>query len=268
MWWILLIIAYSVILSLLILLSVKEQKVLKKEQPKQQKEQTFHPLTCFVSPYPKYRMGKDFDGGYIVCHIPNIEYGCLISGGICDDISFEEDFSSKFPNSQCYTYDGTIEGIHTKNKRIHFTKKNIGSVNTNEITNLHKLLENQKNIFVKMDIEGGEVEWINSLHDKHFDSIVQMVIEFHHPFGKEEVKMFNKINKHFVLVHIHGNNCCPTQVHHGVVTPQVFECTYIHKRFVRKPYQLNTEPLPSPLDMMNVVSSGHDIDLNYPPFVN
>lgn len=96
MWCILFIIAYSIILYLLILFSVKEQKELKKEQPK---EQTFHPLTCFVSPYRKYRMGKDFDGGYIVCHIPNIEYGCLISGGICDDISFEEDFCSKFPNS-------------------------------------------------------------------------------------------------------------------------------------------------------------------------
>lgn len=256
MWRVIFILVY-IIIFLIILLYTKPNR-----RPK------IHPLTCFRSPYPKQRVGKDFDGGYIVCNIPNVKYGCLISGGILDDISFEEEFCMMFPNAHCYTYDGTIDGIHTDNKRIHFTKKNIGGVNTDKLTNLHTLFEKHNDIFIKMDIEGGEVAWINSLRDEHFDKINQMVIEFHNPFGKDELRMFHKINKHLLLVHIHGNNCCPTKEHNGILTPHVFECTYINKRFVDKPYKPNTDPLPSRLDMRNVVASDYDIDLNYPPFVN
>jgi hypothetical protein len=49
-------------------------------------------LRVYKSPFPKSRLGKNGDGGYIINDIPHMKYSCLISGGISNDISFEEDF--------------------------------------------------------------------------------------------------------------------------------------------------------------------------------
>ena len=48
-------------------------------------------LTVYKSQFPKERIGKDFDGGYIMIDIPGKTYDLLLSGGILDDISFEEE---------------------------------------------------------------------------------------------------------------------------------------------------------------------------------
>lgn len=37
-------------------------------------------LTVYESPFDKIRLGKDFDGGYIICNIPNINYDFFLSG--------------------------------------------------------------------------------------------------------------------------------------------------------------------------------------------
>ena len=49
-------------------------------------------LTVFKSPFEKKRLGRDYDGGYIIAEIPNVKYTTLLAGGIQTDISFEEDF--------------------------------------------------------------------------------------------------------------------------------------------------------------------------------
>ena len=49
-------------------------------------------LTVYKSPFPKVRLGKDYDGGYIIVEIPDVKYSILLAGGISYDISFEEDF--------------------------------------------------------------------------------------------------------------------------------------------------------------------------------
>ncbi len=36
--------------------------------------------------YNKIRLGKNNDGGYVICNIPNIEYDSLLSCGISNDI--------------------------------------------------------------------------------------------------------------------------------------------------------------------------------------
>ena len=51
------------------------------------------------------------------------------------------------------------------------------------------------------------------------------------------------------------------------LTPNFFECTYVHKKYFLNPPQLNTDLIPSELDMQNVLRR-EDIALNYPPFVH
>ena len=179
-------------------------------------------LTCYKSPFEKIRVGQDFDGGYIICDIPNIKYELLLSGGIGDDISFEEEFCNKYPDCICNAYYGTINSIDFTNKNINFYKKNINNFNDDNNTNLHLDLENHSNIFLKMDIEGYEIPWIKTLSEEHLTRILQIVIEFHFPFNNTEIEVFNKLNKYFKIIHFHANNCCGTRNHNGVFIQNVF----------------------------------------------
>ena len=224
-------------------------------------------LTVYKSPFEKKRLGKDYDGGYIIAEIPNIKYKILLAGGIDNDISFEEDFINKCEIDKIYAFDGTINGLPKENDRITFIKKNIGFSNDCENTNLHDIIDVNDSIFIKMDIEGGEIPWIKSLSNKQIDKFEQIVMEFHYPFNVEEIEVFDKLNTYHYLIHFHGNNSCGTRNHNGAIIPNIFECTYLHKKYFKTPPELNKELIPSNLDMKNC---GHldEIYINYPPFVN
>ena len=224
-------------------------------------------LTVFKSPFEKKRLGKDYDGGYIIAEIPNIKYTTLLAGGIGNDISFEEDFIEQYAIDNAYAFDGTINKLEKENSKITFIKKNIGFSNDNQNTNLHDIIDVNECIFVKMDIEGGEIPWIESLSDEQMNKFEQIVMEFHNPFGNKEIDVFDKINKNHYLIHFHGNNCCGIRNHNGVIIPNVFECTYLHKKYFTNPPELNKELIPSNLDMRNIASND-EIYINYPPFVN
>lgn len=218
-----------------------------------------HCLTLYSLNYPRIRLGRKGDGGYVMYDIPGITYDLLLSGGLNDDTSFDDDFLSKFPYIECYGFDGTINSAPSKNGRFHFIKKNIGAHNTDTTTNLHEYLENYSNVFVKMDIEGGEYEWLNSLTPTHMDNIAQMVIEIHfsHPFAeamtKEGLKLFENINKTHTLVNFHGNNHGGIQdaSYLGFGLPQASEFTYINNKYITLPLELNKLPIPLPLDQSN-----------------
>lgn len=224
-------------------------------------------LTVYECPFDKKRLGRDYDGGYIIADIPGITYSILLAGGIEDDTSFEEDFIEKYPDVKCFAFDGTIDKLPTDNSNIIFTKKNIGFENNEITTNLHDIINKNESIFVKMDIEGGEIPWIKSLSNKQMKKFDQIVMEFHFPFTENEKDIFDKINTTHYLVHFHGNNCCGITYHNGIIIPNVFECTYLHKKHFKEIPKLNTEPIPSYLDMKNILDN-HEIYIDHAPFVN
>jgi FkbM family methyltransferase len=224
-------------------------------------------LTVYKSPYNKIRLGKDYDGGYIICDIPDIKYDFFLSGGILDDISFEEDFCSKYPDVKCLAHDGFIDNIDIKNNNITFIKQYIGDSNNEYFTNLHSIINQYNNIFIKMDIEGGEIAWINSLSTDQIDKFAQIVIEFHFPFYEKECLVFEKLLKSHILVHFHANNCCGTNTIKNIEIPNVFECTYIHKKYYTTDLELNTSTIPGTLDMKNVIDKD-EICIDYQPFVH
>lgn len=127
----------------------------------------------------KIRIGRDHDGGYVI--IDGLSYDLLIGCGISNDISFEEVFIERF-DVDCFAFDGTINKLPGKNPRIRFIKKNISNKNNKKETNLHELINQANDIFLKMDIEGGEYSWISSLSYSQLNKIKQIVIEFHAPF--------------------------------------------------------------------------------------
>ena len=85
---------------------------------------------------------------------------------------------NNYTNTQCIAYDGTIPGINISNKNITFVKKNINTFNDNNNTNLYSDIESNNNIFLKMDIEGYEIPWINTLSYKQLNKFSQISESF------------------------------------------------------------------------------------------
>jgi hypothetical protein len=97
--------------------------------------------------------------------------------------------------------------------------------------------------------------------------ISQIVIEFHNPFSEKEIQIFDKFEKNHILVHFHANNCCGLRNHNGIQIPNIFECTYIHKKYYNTQYLLNNDIIPSQIDMRNVTQID-EIKIDYYPFVS
>lgn len=221
-------------------------------------------LIVYKSPYQKIRVGNRGDGGYVISNIPT-QYDVLISGGISNDISFEQDFLNRYPNAKCFGFDGTVNDLPTTDSRITFVKKNLGMYETDTTTNLESYFETYDNIFLKLDIEGHEFRLFPAIF-KYLHKIKQIVVEIHsstdiqlHPYyyvGLQDItndKMFsflNNINKTHTLVHIHGNNGAERNILNNIVIPNVFECTYIRNDFVPNKIE-NDTPFPTNIDYPN-----------------
>jgi len=222
-------------------------------------------LILYTTNYKKVRIGKPYDGGYVICELPT-SYDCIISGGISNDISFEQAFLTKYPEIPCFAFDGTVSSLPTNDSRIQFIKKNLGNEETDTLTNLKGTMEPFKNIFMKIDIEGHEFRLFPTFSDTQMSCIKQLVVEVHspgdiqlhpnyfvglsditHPFM---IQFFEKLNKTHTLVHVHPNTVCRTYYVEGIHLPNVFECTFIRNDFVTDKIR-NTEPIPTVLDMPN-----------------
>jgi len=223
-------------------------------------------LILYKCPFSKKRIGKNNDGGYVIAELPGV-YDIFLSGGASDDITFETDFLLKYPHLNCYLFDGTVSKIPTSNEKINFIKKNLGSINTTDLTNLHEYMNDYNNIFMKMDIEGHEFKILPTFFENNYiNKIKQLVVEIHSPSdielypnyfaGLSHIKnddmfeLFKNINKTHSLIHFHANNCCAMNTIGGISIPHVFELTYIRNDFIQEKI-LNNERLPTNLDMKN-----------------
>jgi hypothetical protein len=220
----------------------------------------------------KIRCGSNSDGGYVLAELDG-EYDCYISAGIADDESFSRDFINKYNMNEynCFGFDGTIQNYpYHYTKKISFIKKNINSFNDDNNSNLSFFIDKYSNIFLKMDIEGGEYPWLLSLEESQLCKFSQIVIEFHGITNdswncsyNDKVKCLEKLSKTHYIVHAHGNN-------HGPVydnMPDTIELTYVNKKYFKSIPKLNIQPLPiANLDFPNDFGS-LDINLNFYPFV-
>jgi len=220
--------------------------------------------------YDLIRIGRDNDGGYLVekKSLENAE--SLISLGINDDWSFEEDFLKKNKNINIKCFDDVLDHkfllkkiiiqfiffIYNRNFRllkkyillyfsflrmrkiIQFNKKKIFYNDLNRI-----LSQEKNNIFLKIDIEGGEYRILDDLLLNQ-KKIIGLVIEFHDCdiHKKKILKFLSSFDLN--LVHIHGNNFAERDLDNDV--------TVIELTFSKNPVQLNgANILPNKLDMPN-----------------
>lgn len=234
-------------------------------------------LTLYDCSLPRVRLGDKHDGGYVI--FDGITYDGMVSGGIEYTNTFENEFIEKY-DVDCYAFDNSIECIPYKNDRIHFEKATI-----NERNNLSPIINKFRSCFVKMDIEGYEWDWLNTLDETTLNNISQLAIEFHFfhnmdgsneymRYLNDRLDTLRRLNKTHVLCHLHSNNFSPNFKYNENVLPQVFECTYVNKRiFKNNPHTLllfkNIRQLPTPFDARNCLKvEDSTAALNYPPFVH
>ena len=222
----------------------------------------------------KMRLGANSDGGYVFGDQIG-GYDCYISAGVSDEESFSRDFIIKYgmTKTQCFAFDATIEDYpYEYTNDINFIKKNIGSHQTDTTTNLKEYNENYNNIFLKMDIEGGEYPWLESLSESDLRHYKQIVIEFHginddswNTSYQTKRDCLKKLANTHYLIHAHGNNWAGLRVVNNVLIPEVIELTYIRKDVLNHPF-FNTTAFPiADVDFKNNVNNP-EIILNHAPF--
>ena len=184
------------------------------------------------------RIGKAFDGGYLVNKEDVLKTKKLISFGIGCDFSFEKQFV-EITGCPCDSYDGTVYNID-----VNFLNHHNKNIDENEFVKI--LAKESGNIFLKCDIEGSEYQLIEEIiNNSHI--FTGMVFEFH---DVNKSKNFNELTNLISkidqkLIHIHVNNFCYQQAPKD--SPDVFELTFTSSKNIKNAFV----ELPNPLDMPN-----------------
>lgn len=218
------------------------------------------------------RIGRDYDGGYLISKSDIKKSDLLLGLGICDDWSFEEDFVLH-NDVEVIAYDASVNlrfwlkqaliqtfknpfNFYAFKKFLSYRKffkgkhkhiKKFVSLSTKDsqyCTFMDVLNQTEsKNIFLKIDIEGSEYRFLDDIVEND-ERITGMVIEMHDvDIHLREIKKFiNQLSLR--LVHVHANNYAPIRADDDL--PIVLELTFSKYSNVSTEYKL-----PHKLDMPN-----------------
>ena len=205
----------------------------------------------------KIRVGRDFDGGYIMLdRFPQdmICYSLGISGDVSWDLAMAE------RGGQIYQYDHTIGQLPSTHPKFHFFPVGIGpSTSTDpKLKSLASLIEanghsQKKGMILKMDIEDSEWNVFDDMSEETLGQFGQIVLELHglsrmaeHDWRVWFDRILSKLRRTHVPIYVHGNNWAQLPIVHGVPVPDCLEVSYANRNdFTFKP---NTNIFPTTLD--------------------
>ena len=220
------------------------------------------------------RMGNTNDGGYIMLDWI-YKNGIAYSFGINDDVSW--DLSMATCDYDVFMYDHTIPALPQENIHFHFFREGIAG-KTSQPTNMpmdtleNFIIRNQhmtnRNMILKMDVEGAEWDVLDSVSTNIMEQFDQVIIELHKLCTSvswddmaQIIRGLENINKTHTLVHLHGNNTGIAVKTDVGYFPDTMEATYA--RTSSHDFSEDDDILlPISLDAPN--SSGHaEIPLGY-----
>lgn len=211
------------------------------------------------------RVGPKKDGGYIIDKRILGKSKNLISCGLNDDWNFEKDFLRKNGDTSIIAYDHTVTNkfwikrfkkdflalllfkklkldkildvfkyidykFFFRENKIHFQKKIVSKIKNNKEITISKILNNyEKNVILKIDIEGDEYKIFKDIK-KNSKKILFLILELH-DVDKNIIKIKNFLRKlDLKIIHIHGNN-------YGGVdqkgNPKVIELSLLNSRKIK-----------------------------------
>lgn len=184
------------------------------------------------------RVGEQgFDGGYTM--LDNFQDSIAYSFGICDDVSWDADMANR--GMQVFMYDHTIKKLPYNHKNFHFNKVGILGNPNDSCSNMKTMSElieinghsENKNLILKMDVEGWEWEFLTYSSEPTLEQFSQIVFEFHDltnpSMANKIIPALQKLNNTHQLVHIHANNLHPAIYLADTMLPPVLETTYLRR---------------------------------------
>lgn len=184
------------------------------------------------------RIGQLGDGGYlIVDNYPRIDNGMLYSFGVGGDISFEYEMAER--GWQIYMYDHTVESLPQNHRAFHYQKRGLIGQHDDarpELSTLPELLcENghmqEKDMLLKIDIEGYEVDVFRNMPEEIQSNFAQIVMELHGLSNIANwdtlIESLTKIERTHKLVHLHANNWGPILYFGDGMLTDAIELTFV-----------------------------------------
>ena len=208
------------------------------------------------------RLGNDEDGGYIF-HKAEKDYESLISFGIAEDISFEQDFNKLYPLAKISAFDPSVNKLPEPIDNTNFYKKGISKVDSDQYLTLESISKkfqiavNDRSV-IKMDIEGFEWE----VFEKSINLISKcniLIVEFHFyerpkkpiflfPFTLfKRYQILKKLNSHFFFYNINANNGAGYVRFKDFLFPKCIEISMLN----RKSRKLNELNMPNHPNLKN-----------------
>jgi mannosyltransferase OCH1-like enzyme len=223
----------------------------------------------------KIRVGNQHDGGYVIPKLALEHTGQLFSYGINNDITFDEHYIelTQF-KKKAFGFDHTIDGIKTF-YGDHFTlfKEGLSALETPQTNNFLIHFErygDQSQTLLKIDVEGAEYEYFLNTDCFFLSKVAKcIVVEFHWlsqpEYRSQFVQILHRLNPHYHICHVHGNNHDTLFTHQEgnsqYVFPNVIEITFVAKDICEKVVP-DHSIYPTELDNPNH-SQRPDIDLSF-----
>ena len=209
-----------------------------------------------VRPYDidskRIRLGIESDGGYVLNRKLLSMVDVLYSYGVGSDVSFEFEFND-VTRKEVRMYDHTIKSApFSSNKKKIFLKKEGLSLRRTQFSNdfLSHVEQNghkDKNVLLKIDIEGYELEYFSRPLSNYFrEHVLGIILEVHDLDLEEKQKkciaMLKNLENDYVINHTHGNNFS-TIFKYNSLFPKALELTFMNRRIVNE-FNLSKEKFP------------------------
>jgi hypothetical protein len=221
-------------------------------------------LTQLLSPMDisgaKYRrIGRDYDGGYVMVDDFPSSIEAAYSLGINDDVSWDEEIANR--GIPIFMYDHTIDRLPKLNPLFKFFREGVsGSAAGAGFETLSNLIrrnghQNAKNLILKMDIEGYEWSVLKDTPDELMEKFSQIVVELHDitPKGTDYefqgiLSVLKKINTTHQAVHVHANGNSQVYWFCGLALPSLLEVTFVRRSSYGSRLVPNTRAYPTEID--------------------
>lgn len=189
-----------------------------------------------VEGFRKVRLGRPHDGGYVMLD----DFGSsevAYSFGINDDVSWDRDVAAL--GLDVYQYDHTIDALPEENDRFHWSRLGLSHEPSATMRTLPDLIGGNghggnRDLILKLDIEGSEWDVVPSLPPSCLDQFRQIVMEIHGlcyiglPGWYERIlPTCQALARRHRVVHVHANNCAAYSVVGLVPVPAALEVTFV-----------------------------------------
>lgn len=181
------------------------------------------------------RLGPNEDGGYVMPEIVLDKCVALFTYGVGNEVRYEIDFYNQY-RKPIFTFDHTVN--YNFSEFINHTREGLGfGENMGCFINHYFQRKIDGPVYLKVDIEGGEYPYfLTSDIDAIADLTIGLSIEVHWldnvKCRVDFIKMMERLNKRFTLVHTHGNNYGSIFNYQGNDILNVYELSFINTDYI------------------------------------